>query len=571
MQHMSDTTIPAELAPTILFLFFGVVAVLVSRAIRVSSIVSYIMLGLVLRLSGLSSLFSPGTIAMLAELGLIFLLFEIGLNFPLKNIREQAANIFAFGPIQVLFGTATIGSAGIVLGLPVLPALLVGAILALTSTAIVARLIVERRQQNCPVGVTSTSILIFQDLTAIFLLIVANSLNDGGPVLVATAKAVIKAILAFTMAMLVAKLVLRPLLRVVANSRNEEVFTALALLIALAAGWATAYAGLSLTLGAFLGGMALAETPYRAVIEFEIKPFRGLLLGFFFISIGLSLDIATLSHQLPVVLLLTLTYLVIKIFSNTMASRVFHWSVPGSTQLGFLLAGGSEFAFVIMNLPSMRRVIGLSTTSIVTAMVTLSMAVSPHLANAGRLLAGRMRERLRQKTNAELDPLNITAPVIIVGMSSVGRTVADALIKFRVGYHAVECDQKRLQEAIADGYSVSFGDGSDVRLWGALNLCDRKISVLTAPRYDNVRQTATIARTNYPGLKRFVLAANEAEASRFSELGLLPVIDHGKPRGLDLATAVLAALECPVSAIEAWASARTRSENEDVAAVEVFP
>jgi CPA2 family monovalent cation:H+ antiporter-2 len=564
-------TIPAQLAPTILFLFFGVLAVLVSRAIRISSIVSYIVLGLVLQLSGLSSLFSPVTIATLAELGLIFLLFEIGLNFPLKNIREQAANIFAFGPVQVLLGTATLGGAGIALGLSVLPALLVGAILALTSTAIVSRLIAERRQQNCPVGVTSTSILIFQDLAAIFLLIVANSLNDGGPVLLSAGRAVMKSIVAFAIAMVAAKWVLGPVLRLVANSRNEEVFTALALLIALAAGWTTAYVGLSLTLGAFLGGMALAETPYRAVIEFEIKPFRGLLLGFFFISIGLSLDVATLVHQLPVVLLLTAAYLLIKIFSNTLASRVFHWSIPGSTQIGFLLAGGSEFAFVIMSLPAMRRIIGPSTTSVITAMVTLSMAISPYLAEAGRLLAGRMRSRLQHRLAVELDPLSVTAPVIIVGMGSVGRTVADGLIKCNVGYHGIEHDQRRLQEAIADGYSASFGDGGDVRLWGTLNLSERKASVLTAPDYEDVRHTSTIAEANYPALKRFVLATSEAEAALFKELSLVPVIDRGRPRGLDLATAVLAALECPLPSIEAWAGALTRSQEEDAPLVGALP
>ena len=155
--------------------------------------------------------------------------------------------------------------------------------------------------------------------------------------------------------MLLARLVVRPLFDLIARTRNEEVFTAMALLVALAAGWATGPIGLSLTLGAFLGGMIIADTPYRPVIQSEIKPFRGLLLGFFFISVGLSLDLAALIRFWPAVIAVTVLLLAVKIVTNAAASLVFRWSVPGSTQLGFLLAQGSEFAFVILSLPPCAR------------------------------------------------------------------------------------------------------------------------------------------------------------------------------------------------------------------------
>ena len=172
---------------------------------------------------------------------------------------------------------------------------LVGATLALSSTAVVARIIAERHQQNCPVGLTATAILVFQDVAAIFLLIVAGALQNGGAsVLPAAGLALVKAAAAFGVAVLLARVVVRPLFDLIAFAGNEELFTAMALLVALAAGWATGHIGLSLTLGAFLGGMIIAETPYRPVIQSEISPFRGLLLGFFFISVGLSLDLDVL-------------------------------------------------------------------------------------------------------------------------------------------------------------------------------------------------------------------------------------------------------------------------------------
>ena len=238
------------------------------------------------------------------------------------------------------------------------PAILVGTTLSLSSTAVVAGLIAERHQQNCPVGQTATAILIFQDVAAIFLLIVAGALGSDQALLPVMAGALLKAAAAFGFAVILARIVVRPLFELVARSRNEEVFTAMALLVALAAGWATGVAGLSLTLGAFLGGMIIAGMPYRVVIQSEIRPFRGLFLGFFFISVGLSINTSMLLGAWAAVLATTVLLVSVKILTNGAASLVFGWSIPGSVQLGFLLAQGSEFAFVILSLPPVRALVG---------------------------------------------------------------------------------------------------------------------------------------------------------------------------------------------------------------------
>ena len=560
---MADAhAILSALIPVITLLALGVVAAVGSRAAGFNPIVGYLVLGLGLGAAGMGVAFDTGTVSTLAELGVVFLLFDIGLHFSLGHVRAQAGDIFGFGPVQVLAGTAGIGLVALLFGLPLLPAAIVGATLALSSTAVVAGLIAERHQQGCPVGLTATAILVFQDVAAIFLLIVAGALGSGAALLPALGLALVKAAVAFGVAVLLARGVVRPLFALVARSRNEEVFTAMALLVALAAGWATGAAGLSLTLGAFLGGMIIAETPYRAVIQSEIKPFRGLLLGFFFISVGLSIDVAVLMRSWPTVLAVAVLILAVKAVTNAAASLLFRWSVPGSIQLGFLLAQGSEFAFVILSLPPVRALVGEDASAVLITAVALTLAATPTVAEAGRALAGRLRRRAMRVADPELQPQEVAGPVLIAGMGRVGRTLADALIEFGIGYDAIERDESRLRDAVADGYNVSFGDLADPRIWEPVMLQGRRISALTAPSFEVSRDLAATARQRFPGLLRIAMVADEADAERFRSIGVLPVADRSKPPGLDLAAQVLAELGTDPERIGQW----VRREQERVLA-----
>src|SRR6202021_3094173 len=182
---------------------------------------------------------------------------------------------------------------------------------------------------------------------------------------------------------------------------------------ALTAGWLTPPAGLSMTLGAFLGGVFLADTPYRAVIQSEIKPFRGLLLGFFFVSVGLSIDPATIVACGPAILLIATLILVGKIGSNMAASLIFRWSTPGSMQLGFLIAQASEFAFVILSLPMVRTRLGEKTSSVPTVSVALTLAATPTVADVGRRLAGALRAKASKPADPELIQVEMAGPVLV--------------------------------------------------------------------------------------------------------------------------------------------------------------
>ena len=541
------------LVPVIVLLLLGVVAAVGSRALRLSPIVGYLVLGVGLHAAGLSFVGRSPTFAILAELGVVFLLFDIGLHFSLAHVREQARDIFGFGPVQVLAGTAGLGVLGWLAGLSPGAAAFTGATLALSSTAVVARLLAERHQENCPVGLTATAILIFQDVAAIFLLIIAQALDGGAAgVLPAAGLALVKAAAAFGVAVGLARLVVRPVFDLVARGRNEEVFTGMALLVALAAGWATGQMGLSLTLGAFLGGMIIAETPYRAVIQAEIKPFRNLLLSFFFISVGVSLDLGVLGRLWPAVLGVAVAMVAAKVLTNAAASLVFRWSVPGSTQLGFLLSQGSEFAFVVLSLAPVRTLVGEAQASVLVAAVALSLAATPTLAEAGRSLAGRMRARQKRTADPELQPTSTLDPVMIVGMGRAGRTLADALGEFRIGYAAVEGDQRRLAEATADGYHASFGDMADPRLWEPVAMHGRQVIVITEPRFEVSSELMPVAQALYPSLHRFAVVQDPADEARFAAIGIRAVLDASMPPGLSLAEAVLRQLGVAPDAILAW-------------------
>jgi CPA2 family monovalent cation:H+ antiporter-2 len=336
------------------------------------------------------------------------------------------------------------------------------------------------------------------------------------------------------------------------SSRYEEVFTATALLIALAGGWLTGQVGLSLTLGAFLGGLTLSETPYRAVIQSEITPFRGLMLGFFFMYVGFSLDAEVLRQSWLAIALIGAGLMIVKGLSNAGASILFKWSVPGSAQLGFLLAQGSEFAFVILNMPGVNQLIGAQQASIIIAAIALTMAATPQVADLGRKLAGRLRQRSRQDHNAELTPGAITAPVIIIGMGKLGRAVADALIEFCIEYSAIEKDMPRLREAIADGYNVFLGNSSDLRLWESVDLKHRKVSVLTSPRLDELAFNHPVAKASYPNLKRIAAASDETMASELRTIGITAVLEESPPIGMHLAFAVLLELGVDAAEVETW-------------------
>ncbi|MGD8576431.1 MAG: cation:proton antiporter [Thiohalophilus sp.] len=547
------------LMPAIILLLAGILSITIARRIGLSPIVGYLIAGLLIGPHALNLIQESKTTHLLAELGVVFLLFDIGLHFSLSTIWDARRDIFGLGPLQIIL--CGLGFAGIAALFDIEPeyAMILGGALALSSTAVVVPTLAERRQQNCPVGITGTAVLIFQDICAIFLLIFATSLGTAGNADIGNGLsttimlAVVKAVAAFLAALLIGRFAIKPLFRFFSQTRNEEVFTAVALLVVLATAAATGHAELSLTLGAFLGGMMLSETPYRHVIQTEAKPFRNLLLGFFFITVGMSLDWQILIAHWSEILIFLVVLIAIKVFLVACAARIFGWSTPGSIQLSFLLAQGSEFVFVIIAMPMVREALGENIVGVVIAGVAISLALTPNLTALGNNLARVLRQRSESSISSkELIPSATTKPVIVFGLNEIGRSVADALEAQGVPYDAIEADHDRFLSASADGYPVAFGDPGDVRLMETLAYAERKAIVVTNPRYEVAANLSQILHERYPNLCHFIAVTSDEEKVQFEKVGLQAVVDRSFPQGMDLAANVLRFLQIDDKKIQDW-------------------
>jgi CPA2 family monovalent cation:H+ antiporter-2 len=541
----------------IILLLVGILSITLMRRIGQSPIVGYLAAGVLIGPHAFGLIQESETTHLVAELGVVFLLFDIGLNFTLSSIWEARRDILGLGPLQIVLCGFAFGGIALAFGLDPEYAVILGGALALSSTAVVVQTLAERGQQNCPVGLTGTAVLIFQDICAIFLLILAASLEPGEtPAEPALASAIFaalaKASAAFLAAVLIGRFAVRPLFQLFSQTRNEEIFTAMALLVVLATAAATGSAGLSLTLGAFLGGMILSESPYRHVIKTEAKPFRNLLLGFFFITVGMSLDWRTLVAHGSEILVFLFTLIMIKALLVAAAARVFGWSTPGSVQLGFLLAQGSEFVFVIIAMPMVREALGEAMVGVIITGIAASLMLTPGLVSVGKRLTGILRLGETTLPSSETVPVTATPPVIIFGMKAIGRSVADALEAHDIPYDAIEKDHDRFLAASADGYPVAYGDPGDVRLMETLAYEHRDAVVITVIKHEEADTLKLLIHERYPNLTCFIAVETEADKAHFEGLGVRAVVNRSIPCGLDLAAAVLRHQRIDESRIQAW-------------------
>lgn len=548
-------SVVATIQPAITLLGLGIGAALASRVLRLNPIVGYLGLGFALSGLGMTQHFSGPLVAAMAEAGVMFLLFNLGLHFSLGRIRAEAGNIFGFGSLQMLVAGGAFAGLFAAFGLPMTFAVIAGFAMGLSSTAVVIGLVRERGQEDCPVGRAAQSILIFQDIAAILLLVAAGALASGGALLPELGMAGAKALAAFGIAVLFARYLTEPLFGLIARAGTTEVYTATALFIALAAGWATGMAGLSLTLGAFLGGMAVADSRYRILVQTEIDSFRGLFLSFFFISVGLSINPALLMQDWLLVLGVTAALITLKCALNVAAGLLNRWSVPGSIQLGFLLGQGSEFALVLLALPAVAGLAEPRLLAALVAAIAISLAVTPAVSNIGRKLAGRLRAGPPDAKLAGDD-----APVLIIGMLPAGRAVADALEFNDIGYLALEADHDRFQMALADGYHVHRANPADPRSWDAIGMDRRKVLLVATGNTAVSRELTPLAQQRMPDLSRIIAVPDADDIDDFSALGMVPVdmsLSGGTERLIELVFAALGRQrELPVAGL-AHGEART--------------
>lgn len=532
------------LQPAIIYLGTGLAAALASRAVRVSPVVGYLVAGLVIGPSGFGLVQNNETARFLADLGVVFLLFDIGLHFSLGEMRRRRRDMISLAPLQIILCGLVFALIGAAFGFPWPVAVLVGVSLALSSTAVVARLLADRNQPACPMGRSATAVLVAQDVVAIFILTFAASLGSGSNLFGPEALFVLaKAVVALAVAILVGRFVVRPLFDSLAATGNRETFTVVALFIVLAASAATARAELSLTLGAFLAGMALSDTPYRQVVQAEVKPFAGLLLGLFFMSVGMGVNLPAMAFIWPAVLTTALVIVIVKTVVVFIAARLNGWAVPGATQLGFLLSQGSEFTLVVVGVAAIAGAMPGAWSGVITAAVALTLVAAPIWTALGLHIAKILAERSKAMPINTGDAAEVH-PVLIFGMTGEGRLAADALRDHDIPYVALDSDPERFVSAASDGYTITFGDAGNDQLMQSLGAAQARAIVIGAA---NIPQPV-IAN----GPPRFVMVTDAAERTRLLAQGVQAHIARAAPHGIELAINLLRTLGIEQAVITAW-------------------
>jgi CPA2 family monovalent cation:H+ antiporter-2 len=440
----------------LLILAFAVAAALAFRRLRLSPVLGYLAAGVLIGPHALGLIRDVESIDRLADLGVVFLLFSVGLELSFERLAALRRLVFGLGLLQVA-ATALVLWLGLrLLGMAGPAAAVLAGGLALSSTAVVVRALQEAGELSSPAGRAALAVLLFQDLAVVPLLAAVPLLAGGGAGLarsltlaLGTAAAALVAIVA------VGRLAVRPLLRAVAGSRTPEVFTGVALLLVLGVGWLTSLAGVSMALGAFLAGVLIAETEYRHQVEGDIEPFRGLLLALFFMSVGMNLDLAALARGAPAVLGGAALLLAVKAAVLAALALAFRTRRATAVRLGLTLAQGGEFAFVLFGLAVDAGSLPAETARLAILVVAVTMALTPALVAAGRA-AGR---RLEARGAVGLDGAReLGARVVVAGFGRVGQTLGRLLDEHGVPYVALDLDPARVDAARQRGLPAFYGD-----------------------------------------------------------------------------------------------------------------
>jgi CPA2 family monovalent cation:H+ antiporter-2 len=489
-------------------------------------------------------------IAHLAEFGVVFLLFMIGIELSFERLWTLRRLVFGLGSLQVVLCALALGGIAVALGAEPAAAALVGCALALSSTAIVIPVLAGEKRLNAPSGRASFSVLLFQDLAVAPILFAIGVLGSrtSGSLGLAFLLALLQAALAIAAIVGIGRLALRPLFHLVAATRSTELFMAACLLVVLATGLTAAASGLSMALGAFIAGLLLAETEYRRAIEAMIDPFKGLLLGVFFVSVGMGLDLMQLVRSPGVILAGALGLIAAKALIIAGLAFAFRLSRPVALETALLLGPGGEFAFVILGGAVAAGLVpeGLGQAGLVVT--TVSMIAIPALARIGRGF-GRRLETRRDEAEAEPLPAAESGRVIVAGFGRVGQLVGEMLARHDVPYIAVDLDPAQARRQRAAGKPVYFGDSANPEFLRRLGIESARALVVTLDSPRGTEAVVAAARAERPDLTIVARARDSRHASALYGLGVDDAVPENFEASLQLSEAVLVDIGVPLGLV----------------------
>jgi monovalent cation:proton antiporter-2 (CPA2) family protein len=533
------------LVDILVLLAAAIIAVPVFQRLGLGSVLGYLAAGAVVGPWGLSFIDQIEEIRHIAEFGVIFLLFIIGIEVKPARLWAMRRMVFGLGTAQVMLtGLALVGLA-LVLGQPLEMAVIIGFGLALSSTAFGLQILTERGEMGTGHGRTAFSVLLLQDLAVVPLLALVSLIAAETSLLEGLEYAILDAVLVIAVVILVGRFFLSPLLRLVATSRTAEVFTAAAVFVALGTAWLMEEVGLSLALGAFLAGLMMANSHYRHQVIADIQPFRGILLGLFFMGVGMSIDFGLLARQGILIAGLVLGLLLVKSVILWVLCRLMGVGTPDATRVSLLLSQSGEFGFVLFGLAVISGVLPADLFHILVLLVALTMLTTPFMPNLGEFLNRRLTSTA-DRHDVSTDHIDAEKPhVIIAGFGRVGRRLAKILQAGNIPYLAIESNTDRVLEGRRDGLEVYYGDASQVDVLKVAGAGQAGVLVCTLDRAVPAVRLVHILRQHYPGIAIHARGRDRAHCEELLKSGATIAVSETLEASLQIGGAVLSTMGVP--------------------------
>ncbi|MFZ5485240.1 MAG: monovalent cation:proton antiporter-2 (CPA2) family protein [Pseudomonadota bacterium] len=544
----------STLALILLLLASAVLATTLFRALRLPALLGYVGVGILLGPSGLNLAPHDQDTHSLAEFGVVFLMFSIGLEFSLSKLRSMRTLVFGLGGLQVVLTMLAATAIGLAFGLGIGPGLALGGALAMSSTAIVSKLLVERNELDTAHGRRIFGVLLFQDLAVVPLLIFIPALASGENMAEAMGFAGAKAVLALGLILFLGQRLLRPWLGLVAARKSSELFMLNVLLITLGLAYITAVAGLSLALGAFVAGMLISETEYRYQVESDIRPFRDVLMGLFFVTIGMALDLGTVVEQWPGTLLMLVLLVAGKLALVTVLTRRFSedWAVALRTGLGLAQAG--EFGLVLLALAGTYQLIPFEISQAALAAMIFSMLLAPFMMQHGerwaaRLAGGSWVTQAMGVHEIAVKSFGVSDHVILCGYGRSGQNLARILEAEGVPFIALDHDPKRVREASAAGDNVVFGDSTRAEILTAAGIKRARAIVISFANTPVALQVLATAHRLRPGAPVIVRTLDDSDLDQLMAAGAMEVVPEVLEGALMLGSQTLLMTGVPLGTV----------------------
>jgi len=514
------------LQTAVIFLLAAVIAVPLAKRLQLGAVIGYLLAGVAIGPQALGLIRDTESVAQISELGVVLLLFIIGLELSPRRLWLMRKAVFGVGLAQVLLTGAVIGTIAVFgFGQSLPAALVVGLGLALSSTALGLQSLAESKQLNAPHGRLAFAILLFQDIAAIPLIALVPLLAASGPDTSHgdSLEHGLKVFASIAVVIVGGRYLLRPVFRIVARTGLPEVSTATALLVVIGTAWLMEEAGISMALGAFLAGLLLADSEYRHELESQIEPFKGLLLGLFFISVGMGANLSLLLEAPLLLLGLTLLLVAVKLPLLMLVGRIGGLNKANALRLGVVLAAGGEFAFVVFKLGKDQGLFDAYTYDLLLMTITLSMAATPLLLIiCARLLK---RPQATREVPEQYKQIQTDAPrVVIVGMGRMGQIVSRILRAQNIPFIALDTSVDAIEMTRTfEQVPVFYGDPLRAEVLHAAKVGEAEYFVITTDDPEITTRTAERVKRLYPHLKVLARARNRQHVHKLTDVGAVPI------------------------------------------------